>query len=212
MSTGNEQNKSGSPQVQTFGMPKPPPPPPEEPEDKKPAKASASHWVILIFLFALGGLVGFYYLIWSPKVESEKAEAAAAAAYVRPWVERAEESLRTTFEGQAGDDFAASVQLVLDPEGTGAKLQGLDVTPTQENMIAIFRISWNQAAPEGQDDGQLTLSTASIKWTSADKKNLGAELMVPEGGEPPAEEQSKAIEKIFSTQVHPLVRRNTAEK
>jgi hypothetical protein len=193
-------------------MPKPPPPPPEDPKDKAPPKASASHWVILIFLAVTGGLLAFFYLYWSPKVEAEKAATAAAAAYVRPWPERAEEAIRTTFEGQAGADFAGSVQVVLDPEGTDAKLQGIDLTPTEQNMVTVFRVSWSQAAPEGEADAQLTLSTASVKWTSADKKNIGVEYLVPEGGTALTEEQDKGLEKIFSTQVHPLVRRNTAEK
>jgi len=212
MSTGTDPKRKGSPEVQTFGLPKPPPPPPEDPKDKTPPKATANHWVILIFLGILGGLLGFYYLIWHPKVQRENAEATAAAAYVRPWAERAEESVRTTLEGQAGVDFAASIQLLLDPEGSNAKLQSIDTSAVQETLVTVFRISWNQAAPEGQDDPQLTLSTASLEWTSADKKHLGVELLVPEGTTPPTEEQDAGIKKIFSTQVHPLVRRNTAEK
>jgi hypothetical protein len=212
MSNETESSKTGSPEVQTFGMPKPPPPPPEDPKDKEPPKASASHWVILIFLAILGSLLGFYYLYWNPRMEAEKAAAAAAAAYVRPWSERAEEAIHKTFEGQAGTDFAASIQAVLDPEGTDAKLQGMDLTPSEQNMVTIFRVSWSQAAPEDQDAAQLTLSTASIKWTSADKKNLGAEYMLPEGGTPLTEDQKKGLDKIFSTQVHPLVRRNTADR
>ncbi len=212
MSTGNDSSNTGSPKVQTFEMPKAPPPPPEDPKDKEPPKATANHWIILIFLAIVGGLLGFYYLHWHPKVEAEKAELAAALAYVRPWNERIEESIRSTFDGQAGTDFAASIQLLLDPEGTDAKLQTIDLAPTAENMVAVFRISWSQAAPEGADDGQLTLSTASVQWTCADKKHLGVELLVPEGATPPTEEQTKGIQKIFSTQVHPLVRRNTAGK
>lgn len=212
MSTDNDTTKSGSPEVQTFSMPKPPPPPPEDPKDKTPPKATANHWIILIFLAILGSLLAFFYLYWSPKVESEKAEAAAAAAYVRPWAERAEESIRTTFEGQAGTDFAASIQLILDPEGNDAKLQSIDLSPSEDAMVTIFRISWSQAPPEGQDAGQLTLSTASLQWTSAPKKHVAVELMVPEGGTAPTEEQAKALKKVFTTQVHPLVRRNTAAR
>lgn len=212
MSNGTEPSKTGSPEVRTFGMPKPPPPPPEDPKDKAPPKASASHWVILIFLAVLGSLLAFFYLYWSPKVEAEKAANAAAAAYVRPWAERAEEAIRTTFEDQAGTDFAASVQEVLDPEGTDPKLQSIDITPTEENMQVVFRVSWSQAVPEGEADAQLTLSTAAVKWTCADKKHIGVEYVVPEGGAALDEEAEKGIKKIFSTVVHPLVRRNTAEK
>ena len=212
MTTGQDSKKSGSPEVRTFGMPKPPPPPPEEPKDKAAPKTSASHWVILVFLAVLGSLLAFNYLYWNPKVQSEKAETAAAAAFVRPWPERAEEAIRTTFEGQAGDEFAASVQIIIDPEGSAAKLQNIDLLPTEQNMVATFRISWSQAAPEGEEDGQLTLSTASVKWTSADKKHIAVEYIVPEGGTALNEEQDKGLKKVFTTQVHPLVRRNTADK
>jgi hypothetical protein len=210
--SSDDKSSRGSPEVQTFGMPKPPPPPPEEPAGKKKEKASASHWVIMIFLFALGGLVGFYMLYWGPKVEADKAAAEAAANYVRPWTERAEEALHSTFEGAGGDQLAASIMEVLDPEGSDAKLQKIDLAPAEGNMVATFRISWNQAAPEGDGDGQLTLSTASVTWTYSEKKHISAELLVPEGGASPAEEQNADIGKLFSSQVRPLVKRNTAER
>jgi hypothetical protein len=212
MASDSDKPSSGSPEVQTFGMPKPPPPPPEEPEEQRKEKASASHWVILTFLMALGGLIGFYTLYWGPKVEAERAEAEAAANYVRPWPERVEESIRSTFEGKAGDDFATSIMELLDPEGSDAKLQKIDLMPSEDRMVATFRFSWNQAVPEGEEGGQLTLSTASVKWTCTEKQHVSAELLVPEGGAAPNEEQSQGIGKIFSTLVRPLVKRNTAER
>lgn len=200
---------SNVPEVQTFEMPKPPPPPPEEPEDKTPKKASASQWIILIFLVTLGGLIGFYTLYYAPKIAEERAAAEAAANYVRPWPERVEEAIRTTFEGQAGDDLVGSVQTVLAPEATSPKLQGLDLTPTEQNMVVVFRMSWQQAA-EGAPEPSLV--TAQVKWTTSEKKHLSAELIMGEGAPEASEEQDQEVKKLFANQVHPIVRRNTAEK
>jgi hypothetical protein len=209
MSTGPDP-KQGSPEVQTFEMPKPPPPLPEDPEDRKPAKASASHWVILFFLSLIAALALFYTFYYGPKLEAERAAAEAAANYVRPWPERAEEAILTTFEGEGGHELAASIQLILEPEGSGAKLQGIDFTPTQENLVSLFRISWNKAAVDEQ--AAPTLAVAEIKWTSADRRNIGVELVPAEGAPATDEAQAKELQKLFSTEIHPLVRRNTADK
>ena len=197
-------------EVQTFDMPKPPPPPP--PEEVKPARATANHWVILIVLAIAGGLLAFYWLHWAPTTEAENARIAAEAAFVRPWPERAEAAVRSTFEGDAGHGLAASVQEALAPGATDAKLLGIEVIQTEKNLVSVFSMGWAVAAPEGQEQAEPSLATAKIKWTMADKKHIGVEYVGPEGGTALTADQDKAVGKIFTSNVYPTVRRNIADK
>ncbi len=216
MTTGNDKQRSGSPKVQTFEMPKPPPPPP--PEEVKPAKASASHWVVLFFLAVTCGLLAFYWLHWAPKMEAEQARILAEEAFIRPWPERAEEAVRTTFEGESGHALAASLQAVISPDATDAKLLGIDITQTEKNLVTVFSVGWAEPVPEGEpaaegdEPAQPTITTAKFQWKSANKKHISAEYVVPEGGTALPEDQNKGIQKVFTTSVHPVVRRNIAEK
>ncbi|MFH1463763.1 MAG: hypothetical protein ABIO70_05180 [Pseudomonadota bacterium] len=191
-------------EVQTFSMPERPAPPPEEPSEHRKRKSSANAWVILFFLLALGGVVGFWQLYWGPKTEADNAAAAAAAAYVRPWSERAEESIHLTFEGAAGTNLATTIVEALAPGAQGANLDGMALTRAEPNLECLFTVSWKDE--KGQPTG------AQVRWVISDRKPLEASLVVPEGGAPVTEDQRKALINVLNSQAFPVVRRNIAEK
>jgi hypothetical protein len=191
-------------EVQTFSMPERPPPPPEEPTGRPPRMASANAWVIAVFLVALSGIVGFWKLYLGPKTQAENAAAAAAAAYVRPWSERAEEAVHITFEGAAGTALAASIVEALAPGAARANLDGMALTRAEPNLECLLTISWKD------DKGQPT--GAQVRWVISEREPIEASLVVPEGGKPLPEEQDMKLINVLNSQAFPVVLRNIAEK
>ncbi len=191
-------------EVQTFDMPKPPAPPPPEREDKSGPKTSSSQWVVLVTLMALVGLIGFYKFWWSPRIEAEQAAAAAAAAFVRPWPERATEALNLTFESASGSELAAAILATFCEDCKQPRLDDLDITPTGSNLLAEVSISWLSA-----DDQPGSLA---VLWKSAERKHISTQVILPQGAEPLPPEAGAGIDGIFKDQVLQVLRRNTAEK